>query len=459
MNPPETSPPVAVTHYLTPGLTLLGSPTAGPGRGLYVDTSGQLYAVVGSTVYSVSSSWAFTSIGNISTSGASPVCMVDNETIVFLVDGTTSGYTFPVGGGALTHVIDSNFLGSQRIDFLNTYFLFAQPGTPNFYTSLSNTATFSALYFTAITGQPSDLVAAIALHGVVWLIGKTASEIWLDSGATNVLPFERVQNMSLHQGCEAPYSIARMSGDDDTQTALFWLGASKDGAGTVMMAQGYALKRVSTHAIEQQFLEYTTRSDAIGFCYQQDGHCFYQLSFPTADATWCYDLTTNQWHQRAWADSNGILHRSRALYQAYAYNTNVVQDWETGALYEYDLNNYTDNGAPIVRVRTFPHLVNGLNRVEYSRFIADISCGQGGTSPDIDPLVLGPRVSLRYSDDRGNTWTSPTTRSMGAIGEYKTTPTWLRLGRARDRVFELSWSEPQATALNGAYVEPVPLTS
>jgi hypothetical protein len=42
---------------------------------------------------------------------------------------------------------------------------------------------------------------------------------------------------------------------------------------------------------------------------------------------------------------------------------------------------------------------------------------------------------------------------MGRGGEYDTSIVWWRLGMARDRVFELSWSAPIRTALNGAFVE------
>lgn len=455
-NPPNTSPEVPVTNYPTPGLTLLAAaPAPAAGRGLYVDSTNQLFAVVGRKVYKVSQFWVMTEIGTLNSLVSTPVGIIDNETTVFAVDGTpTGGYTWDVGTGNNFAVIaDPDFLGSYRVDFLNTYFLFARPLTPTFYTSLSNVVDFDPLYFANMTGQPTNIEVALASHGVVWLLGDIGSEIWFDSGDTNQLPFQRMPDMVLHQGCVAPYSAVRVSGDDDSQTALYWLSRTREGNAVILAGRGYAATRVSTYAIEQEIQGYTIISDAVGYTYQQDGHSFYVLTFPNADVTWVYDTTTGQWHQRTWIDGNGVRHRHRVISAVNAYGKVVAQDWETGALYAYDTDNYTDNGAPIERVRAFPHLVSGLNRVSYARFIADM---EAGANLDAAATSL---VSLRWSDTRGRTWGNYVQRSFGRTGEYLTQPLWLQLGMARDRVFELSWSTAAATALNGAYVEPIPLAS
>jgi hypothetical protein len=44
-------------------------------------------------------------------------------------------------------------------------------------------------------------------------------------------------------------------------------------------------------------------------------------------------------------------------------------------------------------------------------------------------------------------------QSLGKVGQYQTIPSWNRLGFARDRVFELSWTAACATALNGAFID------
>lgn len=70
-----------------------------------------------------------------------------------------------------------------------------------------------------------------------------------------------------------------------------------------------------------------------------------------------------------------------------------------------------------------------------------------------------PLVYLRWSDDRGKTWSQPISQSMGSLGNFLTQAKWWRLGQARDRVFELYWSVPVLGALNGAWIDAMPLAS
>jgi hypothetical protein len=64
---------------------------------------------------------------------------------------------------------------------------------------------------------------------------------------------------------------------------------------------------------------------------------------------------------------------------------------------------------------------------------------------------------LRWSDTRGRTWGQPLAQSLGATGQYLTQAQWNRLGRARDRVFEVYGVIPGRLAINGAYLDPAPI--
>src|SRR6185437_10639303 len=218
----------------------------------------------------------------------------------------------------------------------------------------------------------------------------------------------------------------------------------------VVQSSGYKAERISTHAIEQILQGYIatagTIADAIGSTYQVGGHTFYTLSFPAADASWQYDIATKQWSQLCWLDNDGNEHRDRAVLYVNAYNQVLGLDWQTGIIYTIDVNTFTDNGLPIKCLRSFPHVIDEMKRLSVWALVADMECG---TTTD---TVNTPLLNLRYSIDRGVSFSDYITTSMGAIGEYLTSPQFTRLGQARDWVFELSWSEPIKTALNGAYI-------
>jgi hypothetical protein len=247
----------------------------------------------------------------------------------------------------------------------------------------------------------------------------------------------------IEHGCAAKHSVAKID------LALFWLGKDLQGQGVVFAGRNYQSERISTHAIENAIAGYSRINDAIGFSYLQGGHAFYMLTFPTANATWAFDTATGQWAERGFLMPDGTFARHRANCYSFNAGRNLVGDWQTGAVYMLDQNAYTDNGSPMEFVRSFPHILGSDgNRVMFRQFIADMEVGNG--LPDDS---AAPQVRLRWSDDRGRSWGNKVSGSLGMVGEFLTSIQWQRLGYARDRVFELSWSAPVRTALNGAWVD------
>ncbi|AHX16139.1 hypothetical protein CH75_04920 [Dyella jiangningensis] len=322
--------------------------------------------------------------------------MADNGTTLVLVDGTTSGYTITLATGVFAPLVDPTgaFVGADRVRYLDTFFIFNKKGTPIFYTSLSNSTTFDPTYFASKTGAGDILVSIEVMHREIWLLGTKTTEIWFDAGSA-AFPFQSVPGAFIQHGCVAPESVCTQD------MAVFWLSQDPQGQAIVLMGSNYNATRISTHAIEHAFAQYSTISDAIGYIYQEEGHMFYVLNFPIADATWVYDISSGLWHERTWNDTNGFEHRHRSNVFAFAYGTYVVGDWQNGNLYALDQNNYTDNGAPIVRTRAFPHVLNELKRVIYRKFVADIQTGA-----QTDPTQAAPLISLRWSNDRGASWSN-----------------------------------------------------
>lgn len=436
--PQQQGEQVQVVDYPTPGLRALSTPpTSGAGRCLYMATSGDLYGVVGNSVYYITPSWVFTLLGTIAV-GANPVSMQDNGTDLLIADGTSNSYQIHLATKAFSSAPITDYNGADRLDTVDTYILGNVPDTRTFFSSDSNALTFDPLWIANKSGYPDDLVCVVVVNREIWLMGAQTCELWIDAGNAD-FPFQIMPGPFIQHGVGAKYSVAKQGQE------IFWLSQDAYGNNICMLGKGYDAGRISTHAIEAAWGKYSTTSDAVGFCYQQGGHQFYMLSFPTADKTWCYDVQSSLWHERAWSDTNGVEHRHRAGCAAFAYNVNVVADWETGALYALDQEVFDDVGAPIVRRRCFPHMTDDGDRVLYAQFIADVAAGAD--------LVTGtPLILLSWSDDRGMTYGNPISGSLGAMGEYLTSVQWQRLGLGRDRVFSLSWADPVKTALQGAWI-------
>jgi hypothetical protein len=82
--------------------------------------------------------------------------------------------------------------------------------------------------------------------------------------------------------------------------------------------------------------------------------------------------------------------------------------------------------------------------------------GVGPIPPTPPPNGPAPRIDMRWSDDGGHTWNDYQTRECGNIGEYHTRVRWLRLGRARDRVYEIRVSDPIGWRVIDAYLRFAP---
>lgn len=469
-NPEETRPVMPVTLYPRPGLPLLNPcPVPGPGRCLYGATDGSLYAVIGQNVFYIDPDWTFHPIGALATQLATPVSIVDNRISALIVDGSPQGYqiTLKTPTDQIVQIGDPNFLGSTRADYIDSFIILNIPGTNQWYATLSGQIVpFNALFVGVKTAWPDNILCTVAVEREVWLFGPKKSEVWYNAG-TVPFPFQILPSVMIEQGCAAQYSPAKMD------TNVYWLSQSPEGDRMVMKGTNQNVaERISTHAIEAEFRKYQRVDDAIGSVYQITGHSFYKLHFPTADKTWGYDQATKQWHEDNWIDNNGVLHRARNTFCAFAYGRNVGLDWANGNLYAIDPNFFTDNGQPIPWIRSFPHVDSELRQLSHSSFIADVETGtrpgtgetgqfmspfSGGFSSGFGPItqVPAPTINLRCSRDGGVTFGNNRPKGRVSSGRYRSLERWRANGIARDMVFELSSTAEMCGALNGAYIDPV----
>ena len=383
--PQQQGEPSQFAFYPTPGLTLAGTLPQGPIRGIKQATNDQIYVAAGSGIY-VLTSWtpfAATLLGSITAGRSTPVVMQDNSETLVIVDGSTNGWQVDLASNGFSAISDPTgmFVGADRVSYLDGYLLFNKPGTPQFYSSNNLAVTFDPLYFANKSSYPDNLVVLAVAKREIWLFGERTTEVWYNAGSPD-FPFSQIPSTFVDHGCIAKYSVA---GYDNS---MFWLTLNRQGGPLVMQGAGYQTKRVSTYALEALWTTYTV-TDATAFIYQLGGHVIYVLTFPTNDHTWCYDISTQEWHEWSWVDNNGVEHRSRCG-GAYpmTWGGVLAGDWQNANLYWLDPANLTDNGQPIKRQRSWQHLLNDGKRVFHRQFAADFETGMDGTPPPSTPQQL-----------------------------------------------------------------------
>lgn len=427
-----------------PGLTLLCTCGTGPVRGVRV-VRGVLYAVSGNQVYSIDTTLVPKLLGNIATSTGS-VSMSDNGSQVMIVDGTY-GYIVTVSDGTLAVITASAFPSNPvTVTFFDSFFIVNQGNTQQWWVSGSDDGTsWDGTYFASKEGGSDLLVGLIQVDRQLWLFGENTTEIWYDAGGSE-FPFARVDGVFVETGLASPYCLTLLD------NSVFWVGADQRGQGIVYRSNGYQPQRISTFAIERE-LSMKVISDAVAYSYQAGGHSFFVLSLPTADLTYVYDVSTGMWHQRAsYDDVLGKYHRHVSNCADFFNNMNVVGDYQNGNIYYFDDNNPTDNGALRKWARSWQALPEGQNtgrRVFYSNLEIFAETGQ---APQTGQAAT-PTVSLRVSNDGGHTFPIEIFRSMGLAGQTQARILFQNLGESRNRVFELSGTDPIIPVFVGAELE------
>lgn len=348
-----------------------------------------------------------------------------------------------VSGSTFSQIMDTNFLGATHVDFMDGYLIFNQPNTQSFYLSPINAVLpFDGSEIGSAEASPDNLMGLIELQESLYLLSQRHMEVFYDSGAIT-FPFARIQGAVIEIGCDAPYSIAKIS------NTIFWLGRDKNGRGIVYSAQGLQATRISTFCIENVIASLGDVSAARGYTYQQAGHAFYCLNLPNDTRTWVFDTMTGLWHERTYL-ALGAYQRNLADCHAFAYDTNVVGDYSSGNLYALSRTTYTDNSNPIVRERTAPHISKDVQRISHQMFQLDAQTGVG-----LDGTGQGtmPQAILQWSNDYGNTWSNEHWASLGQIGARMTRALWWRLGMARDRVYRVRVSDPVSVTFVGAEID------
>lgn len=506
---PEATPPGSKdTGFLNkaPGLRKLLAVGIGPIRAVWQDRSNDNYAYVvsGNEFYRIDTSYNLKLMGSLIGTSMTPVVISDNGYQLFLACNP-EGYIYNKTTNAFQQITDPDFEGSVTVAYVDGYFVFNQPDSQVIWvTDLLDGLSINPLNFASAEGSPDNVVSVAVNNREIWIFGTNSTEVWYDAALTG-FPLAPIQGAYNEVGCIAKYSVAKLD------NSLFWLGADARGFGMVYRNQGYTATRISTHAIEYAIQSYEVVSDAIAYTYQQEGHSFYVLTFPTVGKTWVYDVATQMWHERA-AFIQGQFTRHRSNCQMNFNNLTVVGDYANGNLYALDLDVYDDSVEPQKWLRSWralPQDVNNLTRTAQHTLQIDIESGVGINAFDAntvsayidtqnglrlsvpsggilltesDDLIItendayldyeytgllvtnvhtatagfDPQIMLRWSDDGGHTWSNEHWTSLGKLGTYGTRVFFRRLGmttKLRDRVYEISGTDPVKIAVMAAELQ------
>jgi hypothetical protein len=494
---PEKSEMVLIGR---PGLTTFATLPTSPVRGIWIGEN-RMFAVAGAKFYEIFSNATYTDRGDVQSDGR-PVQIFPNGNEVMIISngkvwidtGTAivqptfpastgvltagglfalwvsgdkfyaamAGQTLVLGGvpvATITYVYTDELIGLSAVvtgtgafsisggaipasagAFLDGSFIVSVPNSKQFHISaLNNGQSWDPLDFGIKESYPDNIATIFADHEELYLIGTQTSEVWRadPNPAVGAFPFVRDPGAMINLGTSWPNSVVRLV------TGIGMLGGDPRGGPIAYHVQGYQPVRVSTHAVEQIWHAYSTTADVTSYSYVENGHHFWALNFPTANATWAYDATEKLWHQRGWWNGT-TLDRQRPASHGYVFGKHMVGDWSNGKIYVQSLATLTDDGTVIQRQRAAANISNENEWSFFSQFVLDI--GVDGTG--------NPSFILDWSKDGGHTWSTAHTKASGYLSSFLARVLWNRLGASRNRVFRVTSRAEIKHVWVNAYVKP-----
>lgn len=428
---PEGSKTVSPV-YRTPGIKAWTTSTSGNVRGMS-RMEGVLYVVSGHSLYAVNPDGASSVRGDAMITGNGRVSMAtDGDSLVIAHEG--SAWFYDRGSAVLAPIDDEHFLGADQVEWLDGYFIYLVPDSDKF--QISNVAapnTIDVTDFATAETDPDRTVGILVDHGQLFQFGQRSVEIWaIRPGST--FPFIRYSNGRMEIGCAAANSPAK--GDN----SVFWLADDL----SCRVLRDILPLRISTDAIEDEWSKYSTVADAHGSVLTLGGRLVYTLTFPTAKATWQYDLGSSLWNELESYDKG----RWRGEHYIHCYGKHLISDFSTSNIGELDIDTYSEWDEPLIWKATSAPIVQQGHWLFHEGLRMDFETGVGleaGQGSD-------PQVMLRWSDD-SKTFSNVYQRSLGNIGAYRHEVNFYGLGRAKNRVYECSVSDPIPIAMMGALAE------
>lgn len=398
-----------------------------------------IFVVCGLDVLMIDVNKNITSIGTMS---ASPgrVMMTNNGTQVTILCDSGVAFYCTTTASSLTQITDGDYDLSSSVTTMDGFTIFTNQASTRYQISaLNDTSSYAALDFDNVLANSDNLVAAITNNLEVWFFKETITEVYYNSGNAT-FPFQRKNGVFIQKGCAAKYSISIID------NSFYFLGNDR----IIYQTNGYQLQQISTFPISKEIESYEVVSDAFSFIYTQAGHKFYCITFPTANKTWVYDISTTLWHERQSLNPASFKPEEWRPNSFVFFNgLNLVGDPMNGTIYQLDLDTYDEDGTPLISTAVSTTQFDNYKRDAVGTLVLMMDTGVGTSTGQGSE----PQIMMKTSIDGGKTWSNELWQPMGEIGAYQTEIFWNRVAYGRTLILELSISDPVKRAIIGAYLD------
>lgn len=422
------------------------APTGTRGRASYTSPKyDHQIVVIDDGVYSISNDFARTFLGSLDTSTGSVFISENNANEIVITENTSNIYIFNYQAQTFNKV-NIGFRAGY-ITFLDGYLITPELGTSRWRLSdLNNASNWpdDAAHVGLLQSQPDIVVSCETLQRQLFIFGRNVTEVWLDLPSPQLeFPFQRQNSISIEYGCVSPDTIA--SGFN----RLCWLGRNEYSAPTILVSTGGAPQKIETDGIEFELDRLQNPENAFGFLFEEAGHIFYQIVFPSDNVSYAYDFTEGGFSNV----TNKNLGEHIARKMSYFNDAHLFITDQDGGLYEMSTDLFTykettaedDEGHTIPRSRiTSPFRLPGSKR--FVSNAASLTIEQGYTNKEM-------KVDLSLSKDGAQTFGNTWTKTLNKTGKRANKLIYRNLGAANDLTFQFRFWGKERFVITGGEME------
>lgn len=454
-----------------PGLQVFCVLTDTPVRG-EVFYNGRFFAVAGATLFEVFADGSKQQRGAVINDGNTAYLVCGPQHLLVASGG--HAYVMVLATNVVTDLTQANTLPNiSMVTWNDSFFLALQSQVASgqnsvFASNAGDATTWNALAFETPNVFPDQVLAIATDHRETVFLGPRFGQFFYNAG-DSPFPLDVDPSGYLETGISDPATLTKI---DNT---LLFIATDDRGERYACRINGNTPTRISTHAIEYAWSLYPNDGSAVSYTFRYNGHLIWQTYFPNANggngATWCYDVTAgatgggNGWFERDHF-TNGVSKAHQSRCHANAFGKHLVGAWDSGTIYQMAEPQFVVNGPnaawtfcddagnPIRFLRRSTIISKELERMSLDRLIVDGEVGIGPIPPLLDGAgnARDPQMMVRWSNNAAKTWSNINTVNFGQAGNYEVRPMVSRLGSFRQRVFELTATDPIRWVLADVYL-------
>ncbi len=421
------------TRHRSPGMTNFGTTGETGCRG-FIEVDGVLYVAFDGQLEKFSSSGgASANVGTLN--GTKKGFFARNNAATpdkVFVDPDGNIYTFTPS--ATTSGFDSDLPSPNSVTDIDGYLVFTIGDGRCFATDL-NAVTVSALSFGKAESKPDGLTRGVTWGQRLLLCGPETIELWTNQGLS---PFPFARSEVIPTGIAGPYCITGF--ERNFSKGVFIIA----GDNTVRQLSGYTFEKISPPDLDGLIERVSDKTELEMCSYISRGHSFIEVSSLTW--TWVYNINNQRWHEK----KKYLGDRCRITNTYYAFSKWLCGDTDTGNVQQITNTSALEIDEPMIcevqstPVQKFPA------RIRVATAYFDFAVGVGEAS-GVDPIATDPTVEISWSDDGGQTFSTPRQRKLGRQSRGLSRVRVNQCGQtgSQGRIWKVTMSDPVHFGLMG----------